>query len=119
LSTSVRVRFRDYLKPGRDANGSPVQNKEMVVGRLVVTSFNGGGEGLTPSDMGLENFDYLQLSVEDGVGSKSGEPRTATFSHTAQEFYVFQSNSTALTSAKDWNVNFVAVGNSLRAPQFL
>jgi len=119
LATSVRVRFREYLKPGRDANGSPVQNKEMVVGRLVVTAFNGGGESLTPSDLGLDNFDYLQLSVEDGVGSKSGEARTATFSHTAQEFYVFQSGGTAGTSAKDWNVNFLAVGNSLRAPQFL
>jgi len=119
LATSVRIRFREYLKPGRDANGSPVQNKEMVVGRLVVTSFNGGGEALVPSDLGLDNFDYIQMAVEEGVGSKSGEPRTATFSHTAQEFYVFQSGSTTNTSAKDWNVNFIAVGNSLRAPQFL
>jgi hypothetical protein len=91
----------------------------MVLGRIVVTSFNGGGEALTPTDMGLESFDYLQLAVEDGVGSKSGEPRTATYSSTAQEFYVFQSNSTASTSAKDWSVEFLAMGNSLRAPQFL
>lgn len=113
------MRFREYVKPGRDANGSPVQNKEMVVGRIVVTAFNGGGESLTPSDMGLDNFDYLQLTVEEGAGSKSGQPRTATWSFAAQEFYVFVTNSTTLASGRDFSVEFMAVGNSLRAPQFL
>ena len=89
------------------------------MGRIVVTAFNGGGEALTPTDMGLESFDYLQMGVEEGVGSKSGEARMAVYSHTAQEFYVFQSGGTANTSAKDWNVWFNAAGNSLRAPQFL
>lgn len=89
------------------------------MGRIVVTSFNGGGESLTPTDMGLESFDYLQLGVEDGMGSKSGEPRTAIYSHSAQEFYVLQSGGTAGTSGKDWSVWFTAMGNSLRAPQFL
>lgn len=118
MSNKVAVRFREYMKPGKDANGSPVPNKEMVVGRITVTAFS-AGESLTPSDMGLDNFDYLHLAVEEGVGSKSGEPRTATYSNTASEFYVFQSGSTSGTSGKDWSVEFIAVGNSLRAPQFL
>lgn len=91
----------------------------MVLGRVVVTAFNGGGETLTPADLGLEGFDYLQMAVEEGVGSGSGEPRTATYSNAANQFYVFQSNSTTGTSGKDFSVEFIAMGNSLRAPQFL
>lgn len=89
------------------------------MGRIVVTAFNGGGESLTPSDMGLENFDYFHMAVEEGVGSKSGEARGAAYSNTAQEFYIFQSGGTANTSGKDWQLEFIALGNSLRAPQFL
>ena len=119
MANSVRVRRREYVKPGFDANGSPVPNKEQVSGRIVVTAFNGGGEALTPSDLGLETLDYIYLAVEEGVGSKSGKPRTAVHSASAGEFYVFQNGSTTLTSGKDFSVMFTAEGASLRAPQFL
>ena len=123
MATSVRIRYREYLRPGFDPNGNPSQRKQQVGGRLVVTAFNGGGESLTPSDLGLDTIDYISLSVEEGAGSKSGETRVATYSFSAQEFYIFQSASTGLTttgtSARDYNVGFLALGNSLRAPQFL
>ncbi len=112
------------LGPGFDGSGNPVQTKQQVSGRLVVTTFNGGGESLTPSDLGLETLDYISLTMEEGAGGKSGQPRFANYSFTAQEFYIFQQTSnagvsTSGTSAKDYNVDFLAVGNSLRAPQFL
>ena len=119
MATSVRIRYREYVKPGFDANGNPVTNKQEVSGRLVVTSFNGGGESLTPSDLGLDTLDYIMLSVEEGAGSKSGQPRTATYSFSASEFYVFQDGSTAGTSARNYNVGFTAMGACGRAPQFL
>lgn len=112
------------LGPGFDGNGNPTQAKQQVSGRLVVTTFNGGGESLSPSDLGLDVIDYISLTMEEGAGSKSGQFRTAVYSFTSQEFYIFQQTAaagvaTSGTSGKDYNVDFLAVGNSLRAPQFL
>lgn len=114
MAKSVRIRFKRALPGvGFDANGNPKNGKTEVQGKLVVTSFNGGGESLTPADLTLGTIDGIHLSVDEGMGSKSGQPRTARYSFAAQEFYVLQDDSTSGTSAKDYNVSFVAFGDSL------
>jgi len=115
MSNTVQIRYRSYLPgSGFNGNGNPVQGKSRTVGRITVTTLNGGGESLTPSDVGLSVIDHIDLKVTEEVSSKSGAPRSAHYSYSAQEFYVLQDNSTTSTSGNNYVVTFVAEGDSSR-----
>jgi len=124
MATSVRVRRRSSLPgAGFDSAGNPNQNKEQVVGKLVVTNYNRGGETLTPASLGLVNIDHLHLELDEGLAGTQGEVRHVVYSASAQQFYVLvegvggefeQEVATA-----DPVVSFIAEGDSVRRPELL
>lgn len=113
MAKTVSIRYTSYLPgQGRNGNGQPVQGKQEVSGRIAVTSLNGGGESLLPSDLGLTAIDHIDLRVTAALSSKSGAPRTAEYDYTSQEFYVLQDASTTNTSGKNFTLTFQARGDS-------
>jgi len=125
MSTSVRVRRRCSLPgAGFDSAGNASQSKEQVVGKLVVTNYNRGGETLRPVDLGLTSLDYLSLQLEEGLAEAAHGVRSVVYSVSAQQFYVFvetgateQQDEVAATS--DPVVSFLAEGDAVRRPELL
>lgn len=119
MSNTVKQRFHRSLPGGgRDSNGNPTQGKVEVRGKVDVTSSEGGGEDLTPSDLGLENIDWIDLKVDEGIGAASGaKPRTAHYVVSAQQFYILEDNSAALTSGNTYTLSYNAFGDTARAPE--
>ena len=123
MSNTVAVRYRSYLPgSGFDSNGSPKQGKEESVGVITVTSAQ-AGESLPPSKLGLTTIDFISLQVQQAVGGGSGQPRTALYDYTSQEFYLFEDtgageNTNALRG-DSVTVRFHAFGDSIRGTEFL
>ena len=125
MSTSVRVRRRSSLPgAGFDSAGNPSQNKEQVVGKLVVTNYSRGGETLTPTSLGLVNIDHLHLTLDEGMaGAGDAGVRTVVYSTSAQQFYILQDDATLgdrqVAATSDPVVSFIAEGDSVRRPELL
>ena len=124
MSNSVRIRRRSSLPgAGFDIAGNPSQNKQQVVGKIVVTDYTRGGETLRPRDLGLENFDHLHLSLDEGQGGASGQVRTVVYAAAAQQFYVLiegaggEFDQEAATA--DPVVSFIAEGDAVSRPELL
>lgn len=119
MSNTVEIRHRSYLPGvGFDGNGQPSSRKQMVNGRINVTSFT-AGESLTAADVGLTTIDSIQMDVTEGMGGASGEERRVRYSLSAQEFYITQSGSTSGTVGNNYTVAFTAFGDSALAPQLV
>lgn len=118
MATNVKTRFRKFLPgAGFDANGSPVQGKTRVVGRLEVTSYTRGGEPLTPRDIGLTTIDSIDIRVENEVAGPGAEvTREARYSLTDEVFYLTTTDSDGTrleaTGAGTENLQFDAFGDS-------
>src|SRR3990170_4099047 len=123
MATSVRVRRRSSLPgAGFDSAGNPNQNKEQVVGKLVVTNYARGGETLRPADLGLVNIDHLHLTLDEGMaGAGDQGVRTVVYSSSAQQFYVLVNDATLgdlqVAATADPVVSFIAEGDSVRRPE--
>lgn len=111
MSNTVQIRYRQPLGAGFDGNGRPVQGKQNVRGRITVTSAK-SGESLKPADLGLSKIDDLQLTVTEAMGSASGVPRVAHYSHSAQEFYILEDGVDSNSVGNDFVVSFDAFGDS-------
>jgi hypothetical protein len=112
MANTVAVRYKD-TKPGKgfDSAGNPRQGKVEVHGKITVTSA-ASGESLTPADVGLRVIDYINLTVDEGVGSAAGsQGRDAKYVFSQQEFYILESDSTTNTAGNNYAVSFVAVGD--------
>ena len=118
MAKIVRQRGKVFLASGQSVAGTPRQDKTLVTGKIVVTSF-APGESLSPTDVGLEKIDFIKLVVDEAVGGVSGQPRTAEFDRVSQEFYIFQSGSTVLTNGNNYTISFIAYGDDAREPSLL
>lgn len=125
MATSVRIRRRSSLPgAGFDSAGNPSQNKQQVVGKLVVTNYARGGETLAPRDLGLENFDHLHLSLDEGMAGGGGNGvRTVVYASAAQQFYVLYNDATLgdleVAATSDPVVSFIAEGDAVSRPELL
>jgi len=116
MAKSVRETFRQYLPGhGKDTLGNPKQGKTRVVGQVNVTSYTGGGEALTPRELGLTRIDWIDLRVANAVASDQAV-RLAVYSQVDDVFYLFeQSQGGSLdqyASASTETVEYAADGDS-------
>lgn len=119
MSNTVAVRYRSYLPgSGFDSNGSPKQGKEESVGVITVTSA-ARGESLPPSKLGLTTIDFIDLQVQQAVGGAGGQPRTALYDYSSQEFYLFEDDDPTNLVGDSVTVRFHAFGDSIRGTEFL
>lgn len=121
MSNTVQPRFHRPLPGGgRDSNGNPRQGKVEVRGKVTVTSALGTGEDLTAADLGLKTIDWIDLKVDESIGAASGaKPRTAHYVFSAQQFYVLEDDSAALTSGNNYTLSYNAFGDTARDAELL
>lgn len=126
MANTVQIRFRSFLPgAGHDSGGSPKQGKQEVHGRITVTNYNRGGEGLTPADVGLTTIDHLDLQLVDPLtGPDPGQgARQVYYSGAAQEFYITVTTQagvpTELAGTADPVLSFHAKGDSAHDVELL
>lgn len=124
MASTVNTRFRQFLPgAGFDSAGNAVQGKTRVVGHVNVSSYNGGGESLTPRDIGLTNIDSITLRVRNQVPGADGKHVIeASYAADSQQFYLVNVGVTTATGAavrthfslgsSNEVVEFVAEGDS-------
>ena len=119
MANNVKTRFHRPLPGGgRDSNGNPKQGKVEVRGVISVTTYDRGGESLTPADLGLTSIDWIDLKHEEAAGAKEGaESREVPYSFSAQEFYIREGSGPA--NAGSHEVRFNAFGDTVRDAELL
>jgi len=114
MPRTVKPTFKQWIPgAGRTTGGIPVQGKTRTVGRISVTTYEGDGEPLKPSDVGLSTIDHISLKVVEEFGNTV--VREAVYSASAQQFYVFEilTTSGVYQDANATNeLSFVAEGDS-------
>jgi hypothetical protein len=116
MARAIKPTFKQWIPgAGRTVGGVPVQGKTRTVGRISVTSYNQGGEALSPADLGLSAIDALTLKVrEQSMGAS--DTREVAYSPSAQLFYLFTLTGAGVTAeyaaAATEEVEFVAEGDS-------
>lgn len=119
MSINVKPRFHRPLPGGgRDSNGNPKQGKVEVRGVISVSSYDRGGESLTPADLGLTTIDWIDLKHEEQAGGKEGsETREVLYNFSSQDFYIREAGSPA--NAGSHEVRFNAFGDTVREAELL
>jgi len=125
MARTVKPTFKQWIPgAGRTAGGVPVQGKTRTVGRITLTAAAGGspgeGERLTPADVGLSTIDHISLKVVEEHGNTV--VRTAVYSASAQQFYVFEVLTTSgvfQDASSTSELSFVAEGDSVMDVELL
>ena len=91
MARTIKETFRQFLPgAGRNTLGSPVQGKTRLTGRISVTSYTVNGETLTPTNLGLEVIDWINIRVQDEVGGPAVSGRRyASYNQTNDQFYLY------------------------------
>lgn len=118
MANDVRIRFKSFLPgAGFDSAGGPKQGKTRVVGTVTVTSYSSEGESLSAIDLGLSTVDALHLRVSEELDAGAGTIRTAPYSLSTGQFYLFTTLMTTgaiskVAVAGTETLEFVAEGDS-------
>ncbi len=124
MAIDIVTRFKGVLPwgatGGHDSAGGAQQNKTVVVGRMDITSYTGGGEPVTAANLGLKNLDCILLNVEDVDGSVATTTNihVATYDYTAEQVLAWDGADFAVIPGTSAVVRFAAFGDSAEAPEF-
>jgi hypothetical protein len=121
MAKTVEIRGRTYLPgQGRDSSGNPKQGKQMVWGRVNITSYTSGGEPVSPNDVGLTTIDHLSPTIYSLAGSEVGVVEASViWQSTNNELVIFATAANQAAAASTAVVSFLAVGDSAHDVQTL
>ena len=114
---------------GFDSNGSPVQAKKMVWGRIEVTSYAAAGMDMVIADLRLDTLDYLKMQVltiddnDDGTFTwpASTVHLDAQWAAGSDKLFITidEAEGTKMADEGVATINFIAIGDFAGAPDLL
>jgi len=102
--------------------GQPTNNKVLLSGRIKVIDYTTAGEPLTAMDIGLQNIDSIYFNpvsfADAGTKYLVAAPIAANYDYTNKLMIVtIDGGTTEATVGENVEVNFLAIGDSLAAPE--
>jgi len=121
MAIDVRTLVRLPLTgSGFTLTGQVSNRKTMVVGDVDITgSYSASGEPLTPTDLGLENIDFIGFDIldVDGTVASATQHMRANYDYTANQVLLFDGTEGATEANTTGQFRFIAFGDSIAAPE--